>query len=76
MELLLQQSYCGRKGWWRWTFAKAVPSAGLKVDMNVIPADVDAAIEAGKVNLDNRAVTLTLLQLNNNKNLILQLIHF
>ena len=37
---------------------------GLKVDMDVIPADVAAAIKAGKVNLDDPAVTLTLLQLN------------
>ncbi|MEO5563295.1 MAG: hypothetical protein ABIR18_07670 [Chitinophagaceae bacterium] len=39
-------------------------AAGLKVDMDVIPADVAAAIKAGKVNLDDPAVTLTLLQLN------------
>ena len=32
--------------------------------MDVIPADVAAAIKAGKVNLDGPAVTLTLLQLN------------
>ncbi len=32
--------------------------------MDVIPADVAAAIKAGKVNLDDPAVTLTLLQLN------------
>jgi hypothetical protein len=43
---------------------KAALSAGLKVDMEVIPADVAAAIQAGKVNLDDPAVTLTLLQLN------------
>lgn len=43
---------------------KAALAAGLKVDMNVIPADVAAAIKAGKVNLDDPAVTLTLLQLN------------
>ncbi len=58
---------------------KAALGAGLKVDMDVIPADVAAAIKAGKVNLDDPAVTLTLLQLNavvgvkgtfdNNKNL-------
>ena len=58
----------------------AALAAGLKVDMDAIPADVSAAIKAGKVNLDDPAVTLTLLQLNavlgvkgsfdNNKNLV------
>ena len=43
---------------------KAALAAGLKVDMDAIPADVAAAIRAGKVNLDDPAVTLTLLQLN------------
>ena len=43
---------------------KAALAAGLKVDMDAIPADVTAAIKAGKVNLDDPAVTLTLLQLN------------
>jgi mono/diheme cytochrome c family protein len=43
---------------------KAALAAGLKVDMDVIPADVAADIKAGKVNLDDPAVTLTLLQLN------------
>ncbi len=43
---------------------KAALAAGLKVDMDVIPSDVAAAIKAGKVNLDDPAVTLTLLQLN------------
>ena len=43
---------------------KAVLAAGLKVDMDVIPPDVATAIKAGKVNLDDPAVTLTLLQLN------------
>jgi hypothetical protein len=43
---------------------KAALAAGLKVDMDVIPAGVAAAIKAGKVNLDDPAVTLTLLQLN------------
>src|SRR6185503_1009379 len=42
----------------------AALAAGLKVDMDVIPADVATAIKAGKVNLDDPAVTLTLLQLN------------
>ncbi|HUM46783.1 MAG TPA: hypothetical protein PLD84_07645 [Chitinophagales bacterium] len=39
-------------------------AAGLKVDMNAIPADVAAAIKAGKVNLDDPAVTLTLLKID------------
>jgi len=43
---------------------KAALAAGLKVDMEAIPSDVAAAIKAGKVNLDDPAVTLTLLQLN------------
>lgn len=43
---------------------KAALAAGLKVDMDVIPADVAAAIKAGKVDLNDPAVTLTLLQLN------------
>jgi hypothetical protein len=43
---------------------KAALGAGLKVDMDVIPAEVASAIKAGKVNLDDPAVTLTLLQLN------------
>ncbi|HEY8687839.1 MAG TPA: hypothetical protein VIM07_01290 [Chitinophagaceae bacterium] len=43
---------------------KAALAAGLKVDMDVIPANVAADIKAGKVNLDDPAVTLTLLQLN------------
>ena len=43
---------------------KAALEAGLKVDMDVIPADVATAIKSGKVNLDDPAVTLTLLQLN------------
>jgi hypothetical protein len=43
---------------------KAALAAGLKVDMNVIPPDLATAIKAGKVNLDDPAVTLTLLQLN------------
>ncbi len=43
---------------------KAALAAGLKVDMDVIPADVAADIKAGKVNLEDPAVTLTLLELN------------
>jgi hypothetical protein len=39
-------------------------SLGLKVDATAIPKPVAAAIKAGKVNLDDPAVTLTLLKLN------------
>jgi hypothetical protein len=37
---------------------------GLKVDMNAVPADVAAAIQAGEVNLDDPANTLLLLKAN------------
>jgi hypothetical protein len=37
---------------------------GLKVDVDALPAAVQAAILAGQVNLDDPAVTLTLLKLN------------
>ena len=43
---------------------KAALAAGLKVDMDVITADVAAAIKAGKRNLDDPEVTLRLLTLN------------
>ena len=39
-------------------------SVGLKVDADAIPADVAAAIKAGKVDLKNPATTVTLLKLN------------
>ncbi len=37
---------------------------GLKVDMDAIPADVAAAVQAGQVDLDDPATTLALLELN------------
>jgi len=43
---------------------KAALAAGIKVDMDVIPADVANGIKSGKVNLDDPAVTMTLLQIN------------
>src|ERR671934_1662572 len=43
---------------------KQALALGLKVDANAIPKKVAAAIKAGKVNLDDPAVTLTLLKLN------------
>ena len=39
-------------------------SVGLKVDSAALPGDVVSAIRHGKVNLDDPAVTLTLLKLN------------
>src|SRR4051812_33419124 len=43
---------------------KAALALGLKVDATKIPPNVAAAIKAGKVNLDDPAVTVTLLKLN------------
>ena len=43
---------------------KTALSLGLKVDATAIPKKVAAAIKAGKVNLDDPAVTVTLLKLN------------
>src|SRR4051794_35006400 len=43
---------------------KTALALGLKVDATKIPAKVAAAIKAGKVNLDDPAVTVTLLKLN------------
>jgi cytochrome c5 len=42
---------------------KQALALGLKVDATAIPAKVAASIKAGKVNLDDPAVTLTLLKL-------------
>ena len=42
---------------------KTALSVGLKVDMDALPASVVKAVQAGQVNLDDPAVTLTLLQL-------------
>lgn len=39
-------------------------SVGLKVDSEALPADVAQAIQAGQVNLNSPATTLTLLKLN------------
>lgn len=43
---------------------KTALSVGLKVDADAIPADVAAAIKAGKVDLEDPATTVTLLKLN------------
>jgi mono/diheme cytochrome c family protein len=43
---------------------KQALALGLKVDANAIPASVAAAIKAGKVDLDDPAVTLSLIKLN------------
>src|SRR6516165_5784721 len=42
---------------------KTALAVGLKVDADALPRNVAAAIKAGKVNLDDPAVTLTLLKL-------------
>jgi hypothetical protein len=42
---------------------KTALSVGLKVDADALPAEVVTAIQAGQVNLDDPATTLTLLQL-------------
>jgi hypothetical protein len=43
---------------------KTALAVGLKVDVDALPAAVRQAIAAGQVNLDDPAVTLTLLRLN------------
>lgn len=43
---------------------RAALAAGLKVDMDVLPAALVADIRAGRVNLDDPATTLALLRLN------------
>jgi hypothetical protein len=39
-------------------------SVGLKIDVDALPEDVQNALQAGQVNLDDPATTVTLLQLN------------
>ena len=43
---------------------KTALAVGLKVDLDALPEQVKAQIKAGKVNLDDPATTLALLQLN------------
>ena len=43
---------------------KTALAVGLKVDVEALPPEVRAALQAGQVNLDDPAVTLQLLQLN------------
>src|SRR5919199_188045 len=43
---------------------KRALALGLKVDATAIPPEIASAIKAGKVNLDDPAVTVTLLKLN------------
>ncbi len=43
---------------------KTALSVGLKVDQDALPADVVAAVTAGKIDLDDPATTLALLKLN------------
>ena len=42
---------------------KTALSVGLKVDVDTLPASVQAALQAGQVNLDDPATTVTLLKL-------------
>ena len=42
----------------------ALTAAGLKVDVNALPEDLQESIKAGQVNLDDPAVTLALIKLN------------
>jgi mono/diheme cytochrome c family protein len=42
---------------------KTALAVGLKVDLDTLPASVRAALQAGQVNLDDPATTVTLLQL-------------
>ena len=43
---------------------KTASAAGLKVDMDTLPKELEEAIKAGKVNLDDPATTLELLKIN------------
>lgn len=43
---------------------KTALAVGLKVDVDALPAPLQAELKAGKVNLDDPATTITLLQLN------------
>ena len=43
---------------------KQALALGLKVDVNVLPAEIQTALRRGKVDLDNPATTLALLKLN------------
>src|SRR5690348_250256 len=42
---------------------KTALSVGLKVDVDTLPASVKAALQAGQINLDDPATTVTLLKL-------------
>ena len=65
-QLRLHQAIAGAKngGVGPGVSPKTALALGLKVDATAIPAKTAAAIKAGKVNLDDPAVTLTLLKLN------------
>jgi hypothetical protein len=64
--LQLHRALAGSKngGVGRGVSPKTALSVGLKVDSTAIPTRVAAAIKAGKVDLDDPKVTLTLLKLN------------
>jgi cytochrome c553 len=65
-QLRLHQAVAGAKngGVGDGVSPKAALALGLKVDATAIPPNTAAAIKAGRVNLDDPAVTLTLLKLN------------
>lgn len=64
--LKLHQAIAGQKngGVGNGVSPKTALSVGLKVDMDALPADLVAQIQAGKVDLDDPATTVALLQLN------------
>lgn len=65
-ELQLHRAIAGAKngGVGPGVSPKTALAVGLKVDAAAIPKNVAASIKAGKVNLNDPAVTLTLLKLN------------
>jgi hypothetical protein len=64
--LKLHQAIAGKKygGVGAGLSPKAALAAGLKVDMDVLPADLVAKIKAGQVDMNDPATTLALLKLN------------
>src|SRR5215207_8132235 len=65
-RLKLQQAIAGAKhgGVGAGLSPKAALAAGLKVDMDALPASLVAQLKAGKVDLDDPATTLALLKLD------------
>ncbi len=64
--LKLHQAIAGEKngGTGPGVSPKTALSIGLKVDVDALPPSIQQALKAGKLNLDDPAVTLALLQLN------------